>query len=147
MDEQKTTTEGVDVFEAFALDLTAEKDGRWFRNVRPGLDLRIGRVYGPEYQRLYQEKLREQQALIEVGEVTPEIVERITVECMAETVLLGWGGTKGLSFQGEKLPYSTANALKVLEPPAMRDFRDFIWRLGSNAEHFRLRTLQDDAKN
>ena len=147
MTEQEVTTEGVDVFEAFALDLTAEKEGRWFRNVRPGLDLLIGRTNGPEYQRLFERKMREAQALVDAGELDSETTEQIMVECIAEKVLLGWGGTKGMAFQGEKLAYSPATSLKVLSPPAMRDFRNLVWNLGSNAENYRQRTLRDDAKN
>ena len=57
-------------------------------------------------------------------------------EAMAETILLGW---ENLSYQGELLPYSKENAMKLL---AIRSFRDDITRLSEQGSAYLLSELE-----
>jgi len=144
MAKPKTNGKPVDVFDAFALDLEAEKAGRWIYNARPGLDLLVARAGNPAYQEAFEAKMRDEEDVISSGDLDTATSERIITECIAETILVGW---KGLLWKGQELEYTKENSLLVLSPPEMKDFRNYIWRLANNAENFRQRAIKADAKN
>jgi len=63
---------------------------------------------------------------------------------LAQTILTDW---QGIVFEGEELPYSPANAEKVLADPRMRDFRLEVTKRAQRAERYRIKRLDDDRKN
>lgn len=139
-----------DLFDAFAVDLKAEEEGRWFLNVRPGLDLLIAREGNPIYQDRLGDLIREEVGEdIDPGEAAPEAVHRASLRAVGERLLLGWRyqGEPLLPFQGDLLEYSKANSVQVMTTPEMRDFANYVFRLARNAENFRKKRLEGEAKN
>jgi len=147
MDEKKPREQDkpVDLFEEYALDLTAEVDGRWFKDWRKGLDLRIARANTPAWTKTYGRLLQELRADGDDSEITREQSEELLIRCMSDCVLVGWRPV--LRFRGEDLAYSAANAYKVLADPQMREFRDQVWRVANRVENWYVRNMERDAKN
>lgn len=141
---------GVDLFERYAVDLKAEKDGRWFYDFPvQGLDLFLARANNPRFQELYTKKLQELRDVAEAEQrdVRNEDTATALRETIAETVCLDWGGTHGMLFEGEILPYTIANSLRVFTHPQMRDFADEIWQKINDGEQYRKRAIERDEKN
>ncbi|MBU2249290.1 MAG: hypothetical protein KKD77_21260 [Gammaproteobacteria bacterium] len=139
-----------DLFDVFAVDVKAEEEGRWFLNVRPGLDLLVAREGNPTYQDRLGELIREEVGEdIDPGEAAPEAIHRASLRAVGERLLLGWRyqGEAVLPFLGESLEYSTENSVTIMTTPEMRDFANYVFRLARNAENFRKKRIEGEAKN
>lgn len=78
----------------------------------------------------------------EDAEVSKHATTQVMVRTMAESILVGWGKT--MTYQDKPLPYSVENAAKVL---AHKDFREMVFGLSRNAEHYLLSKQAEVAKN
>ena len=147
----KEEQDSLDLYKAFAVDVDEEKEGRWFENFVPGLDLKIARQNNTIYQRFFGTELEAAQlkARDEGGELTPEITESIMNRAIAKAILVDWrgNGTAGLNYKGELLGYTYENALSIVGDPEMHEFRDRVWQRAGNFENFLKSRERADAKN
>lgn len=140
----------VDLFEKYAVDIKAEKDGRWFYDFPvAGLDLFLARANNPRFNEVFQKKHNELTKKVESEDrvSTPEERAEIYLETMAEAVCLDWGGKHGMVFKGEKLPYTIANSLRIFTDPHMHDFANEVSNVVQDGENFRKRTIEREEKN
>ena len=69
------------------------------------------------------------------GNLPPDLAEKITIEQMAEAIVLDW---EGVSYrEQENFPYSVENALTILSDPEYADFKDQCASVSLDAEPFR----------
>lgn len=74
----------------------------------------------------------------------PAEADRIFVECMIETILLGWSG---ILDKGEEVPYSKQLARKLLSNPDMKPFKDAVAWAASTVGELRAADADATAKN
>lgn len=70
----------------------------------------------------------------------PQLYNEITVEVMAEKVLLDW---RGVNDGTNELPYSKANALDLLNNAP--DFKEWVSEEAAKIENFRAEAVAEDA--
>jgi hypothetical protein len=73
--------------------------------------LLIGSINGSAYKNLRQRKLQAALTAARGKKLTTEQIEKLNVENMAETILLGW---ENLTEGGQNVPYSKEKALDLL---------------------------------
>lgn len=125
----------------FGTDKKLEEQGVW--HDMGDSRLLVARFNNKRYTTRLRTLLKPFNALINAGGAkADEVIEKITVQCMAETILLGWEGALD---DGEAIEYSTDNAQAMFKK--YPDFKELIADLAMQAQHYRTATLEDIAKN
>lgn len=128
----------MDIFYAFATDAALETQGTWF-NLSKDTKLKIARAGNTEYVNLLRKKLEDSRIDLDAKDDESNArAEKMMVEVMAETILLGWEGP--MKYQGVDLPYSKANAVKLLQH---KDFRRKVSGFSESFEAFRVKQEQE----
>jgi hypothetical protein len=129
-----------DVFEMYATDETAEVEGvemsigdAKFLIARSG-----NKNFSKKLSKLYT---KHQRVLERKDDVSDKLSDSVMVECIAETILLGW---EGVSFKGKELPYSVDNAKMLLE---FKDFRKQIMGLAEDFDSYKSVKEAEEEKN
>jgi len=115
------------------LDLEKEVAGVWVP-VDATTDLLIGSINGPTYRKALREKMRAELEQLKGKELDEDAIERMTVECLADHILLGW---RGLTEGGELVEYSKEKAKELLSNPVYRQFREFVSNKADDISLFR----------
>lgn len=123
----------MDVFASYATDEVAEVEGRWFPLDKKTKVL-VARTGNPNYLKAIRQRMKDAQVDTEdQSDENEKLVSDLVVETMAETILLGW---KSLTMKGEDLPYSKANAIKVL---SVKGFRTRISSIADKLDSFKVK--------
>ena len=123
----------MDVFASYATDEVAEVEGRWFPLDKKTKVL-VARTGNPNYLKAIRQRMKDAQIDTEdQSDENEKLVSDLVVETMAETILLGW---KSLTMKGEDLPYSKANAIKVL---SVKGFRTRISSIADKLDSFKVK--------
>jgi hypothetical protein len=126
-------TEALDIFAKFATDESLEDNGTWFP-IGKSSKLLIARSGNRAYGRALTKAVETNRVALDVGDESADAVsERIMIDVLANTILLGW---ENISFKGEAMPYSVENAKKLL---AVKDFRKQVVQFSENFESFKLK--------
>jgi len=147
----------MDIFRVFATDPAKELEGVWFPigpaektlpDGKPDPDsvpqLLIARNGNKKHSRIVTKMVEANKTTLEMkGDPSEERGVEITVEAMAESVLLGW---KNIEFDGVKLPdtYSVETARKML---AVKEFRELVNRFASDYTKYRVHQDEADKGN
>lgn len=109
------------------VDAAAVEAGRWVDNIPEMGDLRL-KVRGipnAAYRRLTDTLLRAIPRNKRIGgAIDPDERDRVTAECLVETVLLDWDGIS--DDDGKPLPYSRETARRLLTDPAFSRFNTAV---------------------
>lgn len=133
----------LDVFAKFAVDLDAEVNGVW--KDFHGAEVLIARSGTKDYQdAIAAAYTKNEEKLSKKDDAADKLAQDLMLEVFADTLVLDW---KGISFKGKDLPYSKANVKMLLGLPEMRDFRFELLSLSDDAENFRLKQEEEQAKN
>lgn len=130
----------LDIFEQYATDDVAENQGVWvphgdakFLVARSG-----NRAYGKELSKLVEQN----KVLLDKGdEAADKLSEKLMIEVLAKTVLLGW---EGVGFKGQPLEYTTENAAMLL---AVKDFRRKVAEWSDNLTLFKAKLVEEQEGN
>ena len=129
---------GLDIFAEFAV----QDEGVWFP-YKGDVEFCIARANNPAYRRrvsyLYEKNRR---VLDGKGAEAQAKSDEITAIVMGETILMGWKGT--VSLKGEVLPYSKANAIKLLSVPL---FREWVHLRANDEQEYKLQKDEEDHEN
>lgn len=136
----------MDIFNAYATDDFAEQNGRPFENgdavfviARSGnrrySDM-LGQLYTAHKHTLDQKDTPEQR------QAATERSDKIMVEVMSKSILVGWSGN--VKYKGVDFPYSQANAAVLL---AIKDFRNWVDGKSSSFQNYLLEVKEADEKN
>lgn len=123
----------MNLFKQFATDESAEVNGV---NVPYGdATFLVGRLGNSKYSKKLSSLVERNQRLLDAKDDAAEAFsEKLVIEALAETVLLGWEGVDDEN--DEPMPYSVENAKKVL---AMKDFRREIMKMAENMEAYKVK--------
>lgn len=130
---------------ALRTDPVASTEGKWFEVV-PGEPTSGRLLIAHADNRKYQQKLRALMAkhtrqIQRKDEAAYELIERLQIEAMAETILLDW---EYVEFNGENTPYSPRAALDALTVP---EFKRMVDDFSNDFAAFRLQEEEDAVKN
>jgi len=129
------------------VDPAIAESGTWV-DFDLGIRLRIAQMPNPaferEMRRLGRPYMRQiKTARLEDAAANP-ILERITVEAIAKTVLVGW---EHLEDDDGPVPYSPEKALEYLSDPAYGELLRFVRAVASEAAYFRAEAQKDAEGN
>lgn len=144
MSKDKKSPIGFDFDRSFAANHDLEENGAWDEITMDGqtLEVKIARKNNPQYKKMLRSMMtRNKRKLERENEASVELFEKIIIDVMSKTILLGW---KELSVGGEDFPYSAQNAKIVL---ANEDFRKEIDVLSEDFELFKEGQDEDTRKN
>jgi hypothetical protein len=123
----------MDVFATFATDEKLETEGVWF-DLSATAKVLVARSGNEKYLAVLRKVLdRNQLALDANDEAANTLAQQLTIDAMAEAILLGW---EGLSFQGKQVPYSKDMAKTMLR---VKDFRARIEALSKSFEAYKVK--------
>lgn len=123
----------MDIFSAFATDEIAESAGRAFPLDKTST-VTVARTGNPNYVKVLRRLMDENQVdITDTSDANEAFVGDLIIQAMAEAILVGWSG---LTYKGQDLPYSKANAKMVL---AHKDFRERISGIAGKHESFRVK--------
>lgn len=137
----------MDIFLKYATDPKAEQEGKEF-DFGGGLFMLIARSGNDKYTRMLNKQYEAHKHTLDLKDTdeqiaaSKELSHKIMADVMAHSVLLGWRGPA--SFKGEDLPYSIANAKKLL---LLKDFQTEVARRSDDFKNYRFETEEADAKN
>lgn len=131
----------MDIKKAYATDREKEKNGTW-EDFGDGLKVLIARLGNPNYIRKFREVSKPFRKAIKRETFPEEKAEKIFIETMAHTIVLGW---EGLEIDGKPVEYSVANAIQILTD--YPDFKEQINEVASTMETFKLVADEEAEKN
>lgn len=122
----------LDIFAKYATDTNAEENGV---EVPVGdATLIIARVGNTKYSKKLTELVKRHEVALNIeGPAADALNEKLMVQAVADTILLGW---KNLGYKGEILEYSKENAMMVL---GHADFRKVVMTLANDMEAYRVK--------
>jgi len=118
-----------------------ENDGVW-EDIDEGFRVRVARANNPHHQRIAENLMRPYRRQIASGNLSVEKQQEITIQAMAECLLLDW---EGLEIDGKAVPYSVSQAIELLTE--YKDFREEIAEIAQSMELFRSKEVEDAEKN
>ena len=98
--------------------------------------VKIARHNNKRYRRHIQEGMSKGR------ETTAKELEDLLIDGMAQYVIRDW---KGITENGEDLPYSVEAAIKILKDPTLGDFRDWVSEESMKMENYKLKEEDDDS--
>ena len=137
----------MDIFNRFAANKDLEENGKKI-DLGEGAYILVARSGNVAYKRLLA-KLYEahKHELDQKGPEAEARSDKIMLEVISKTVLVGFGGLK---YKGRDMEYSVANARTMLEGSEeanMRDFKDLVVKHSENFNNFRMIQEESDLKN
>jgi hypothetical protein len=137
----------MDIFAQYATDPKAELEGRevsW----GGGITFLIARAHNPKYTRMLAQQFEAHKHTLEQKDSDEQLAtaedrsNKIMAYVMARSILLGWTGP--VEYQGQPLPYSVANAEKLL---LIKDFQVEVTKKANDFRNFRVKAEEADEKN
>jgi hypothetical protein len=135
----------MDLFNAYAVDEELENNGVW-TPVGGGSEFLIARSGNDAYAKLLTRLIDQDRKTIDLGGAIAEAKSNeIMIAVLAESVIRGWRTKIGaqvnptITFQGEELPYTPANAVKILSDSRMKDLRKAVIVASENVESYKLK--------
>jgi hypothetical protein len=127
----------MDIFATFATDEKLEVEGRWF-DLSKTAKVRVARSGNPQYIKLLRKKLDEKRIdLDSQGDEANDVAEKLMIDVMADTILMGW---EGLEFRGKPMEYSRLNARLLLQ---VKDFRKKVSGFSESFEAFKVKAQEE----
>lgn len=117
----------------YAIDKNKETQGVWHA-IGDGLKLKVARYNNPEYVRKYQELIGPHRNTIKAGTMSEEEKANLAADALSKTVLLDWDG---LYIGGKEIPYSTAEAKRILADTRYATFFGWVMDLAQSETAFR----------
>lgn len=130
----------LDIFAQFATDEGLEENGTWF-DIGGGARVLVARSGNRKYGKMLTKEVERNKKLLDLNDdAADQKSEEIMIAVIAETILLGW---KDLSFKGEVMEYSTANAKKLL---AVKDFRKLVAQFADDVSAYKIKEEVEQGK-
>lgn len=132
----------MDLGKQFATDRTLELEGTWV-DIGEGGRIKVARSQNELHRKVLERLRKPYRSIVMSGRELPtEVVDKITIESIAEAILLDW---ENISDEGRSLPFTRANSKTMLTK--YPDFRDVVAYLASQAETFRKQAVEDAGGN
>ena len=131
----------MDFKKEFSTNKTFEETGVWVA-IGEGGELKIARAGSKKALKYSREVAKPHMAQITYGKLPDDVSDQLTIEVMAECILLDW---KNMTYDGKLLPYSKENAIKLLTEE--QDFRDMVSRISNERKTFQQQIEEAIIKN
>ena len=132
----------IDLFDDFATDAALETGGALVP-YKGDVKFLIAREQNENFGTAITKALTDNETALQAeNDESKALSEKLLLEVMADTILLGWEGN--VVYQKQPLPYSRDNAIKLL---GHADFRAWVRRQAANREHYKARVLDEAVKN
>ena len=131
----------LDIFAQFATNEAAENDGVFvpFGEAQ----FLVAREGNRKYVKLLTAAVEKNQKLLDAkDDAASDLSDKIMIDVMAKSILLGWEGKVG--YKGKLLPYSEANAKMLL---AIKDFRREVSKMAADIGNFKVEQVKEKEKN
>lgn len=130
----------MDIFSTYAVDEEKELNGTW-KEVGDAKFL-VARAGNKNYVKMLGKLVEtNQQALDRKDDTSDTLSDKIMIEVMANTILLGW---VNVSYKGQPLTYSEENAKLVL---GEKEFRRLVMKLSDDFNSFKAAQEAEAVKN
>jgi hypothetical protein len=126
----------MDIKKQYGTSETLEQSGVWV-DMGDGASVLVARSGNPDNSRLIKRLLAPHKVALRNGKLADDVAERITIEAMAETILLDW---KGIEEDGKPVKYSRDAAIRLLT-----DYKDFRDQVAAFSTELALFQQQDEA--
>lgn len=125
-------------------DTAAEEEGVWTQVLvfDAVLEMRIARAGNRRYMAMRDRLMKPHLLRVRAGTLPRDVSEKIDIECLATTVLLGW---RGLKNGDEEFAYTPENAVLLLTEYS--DVRRAVEAAAYDAEAYRAAVQEDSAGN
>lgn len=133
------------IFEQYETDPDAEENGKWFRNIRPGVSVKLRRATSRFAMETRRKVIARFRKLARNGEFSPEVQNQILVHTMAEGIIVDWEGAAFRNPDGTPLPYSKKNAVALLGK--VKALRDELTGISVDMDNYRLEAREALAGN
>lgn len=131
----------MDIGKQYGTDARLEAEGVWV-DLGEGARIKVARAGNPANRKMLQRMMEKHRVTLRSRNLPEDVLERITIQVMAETILLGW---ENIEERGEPVPFSVENAERLLG--AYRDFRDQVAALAADMALFRGESEEAAQKN
>jgi hypothetical protein len=126
----------LDIFAQYATDETLENDGVWIGNFL------VARSGNRQYVKVLTAAVDKNKVALDVkGDEAEKLSDKIMIDTLAESVLLGW---KDVGYKGAPLEYTKANARMLL---AHKDFRREVAKMAEDISSFKATLEGEQEKN
>jgi len=132
-----------DLLELFGTDTKLAEEGVW-HTLGDGFRVRIARWNNPAFQRALEDEMERVADIRDDGGLSEEQDRQIMARVMAGTIVTDW---EGAEYEGQPLEFTPDNVERVLADPRMRDLRLAISQRAQQADRYRIKRAQADAKN
>lgn len=130
----------MDIFSTYAVDETKEQTGTWMEV--GDAKLLVARAGNKNYVKLLGKEVeKNQKSLDRKDDAADALSDKIMIDVLAETVLLGW---ENVSYKGAQMEYSKANAKEIL---SHKEFRREVMKLADDFNAFKLEQEAEAVKN
>ena len=126
------------------IDPTAEVEGVWttyFEDIR----LKVARLNNAAHREYLKKLGRPHQTQISHGTLDNKVIEEMSREAVAHTILLDWENV--LDDDGSELRYSPALGNRLFNDPEYYDLFEFVVKFAARNENYRTEYLQGTAGN
>lgn len=124
----------------FKQDLNLAEQGTTV-DIGDGATVTVARIGNKNYVNRLKELTKPYKRQIDQKTLHDDVWERLLMQAMADTILLGWTGME--NDDGSEMVYSKAQALAVLMDPEYADFRALVTDLANELEVFRKQEVEE----
>lgn len=125
----------------FGTDKQKEEEGVEV-DLGEGIKVTVARANNKTYANALQKKFAQHRRQIRNRTLPDDVVERLTIEAMADGILLGWSG---VTENDQPVDYSRDNAIAMLTK--YPDFRDTIADIAADAMNYREQSEEEARGN
>jgi hypothetical protein len=125
----------------FKTDKKKEEEGVWIE-IGEEARIRVARLNNEKYKNHFRRTTKPYRRQIRNGNLSEDVAERLLIDAMANTILLGW---ENLTEDGKAIKYSIDNAKRILSESS--DFRDLVADAAGEIEAYRIESLEESKGN
>lgn len=124
-------------------DPSKDKNGVWVP-IDEETSILVRRAGNADYRTALTKLMQPYQQSLRFQQLPEDTARRILAEAEAEAILVGW---KGMKQDGEELPYSKAEAARLLSNPEYAVFQEIVRGAAGDWDNFRAAEEAQAVKN
>jgi len=132
---------GFDIKKEYGTDEKKEVEGVW-ETLGEGCKVLVARTGNPKYEKVYNRITKPYRQQIKRDSLSEEKARDITIQLIAESVLLDW---QGIEEDGKPVKYSKKEAIRLLTK--YKDFRNAVSELAGSIALFKSQEDEELEKN
>ncbi len=129
-------------FSELCTDPEKENEGIW-SDLGAGFEVLVARTGNKNYKRLVAKLSKPHVQAFKARTIEGEVLEEITMEAIAKTVLLDWKNLQG--DDGKDIPYSPEKAVELFKKSG--DFYNMVCEIGADRTNFQEVSAAQDLEN